>query len=132
MLFADESITFPLNSFWDTIFRQTWIDINIFGLLGPDGLRINLIGLIILGVVGVVAVAVAERLVGEKLGKSLVTAIFVALLGSYISAAIFKQLPFEIRIEDVPLFAGTLGAIVFGVFFVLLRRSFGGSAKKAA
>jgi uncharacterized membrane protein YeaQ/YmgE (transglycosylase-associated protein family) len=129
MFVADQSITLPLNGIWDTLFRQTWIDINILGLFGTDGFRINLIGLIVIGLVGIAATSIAERLVGEKPGKNLLGAVLIALLGSYIAAAIFKQLPFEIRIEDVPMIAALLGAIIFGTFYVLIQRAF---TKKAA
>ena len=53
----------------------------------------------------------------------------ITLLGAYIFTA-YVNLPTEIIIEGVHVIAALLGAIVFGVFWVLLRRA--RAPKKAA
>ena len=129
MILADQSFSFQLTGFWDALFHKTWIDINILGLSPDPGLRINLISLLILGVVGMAAIVLTERLAGEKPGKNLLGAVIVALIGSFLATALFKQISFDIIIEGVPLISGLLGAIVFGVFYVLVRRMFRNDAK---
>lgn len=123
---------FPSGSPWDQIFRETFIRVNIFGLLGPDGFQINLAGLIIVFIVGLAATAITERLVGDKPVKSPAGAVIFTLIGAYVFAR-FVNLPFETSIEGLPVYAALLGAIVFGVFYVLIRKQTSGStAKKAA
>ncbi len=133
MVFATSTINLiPSSGFWDTIFHQTWIAVNFFGLLGANGFKINLIGLIIVAIVGLAATGVTERLAGEKPGKNLVTPILLTILGAYIFSALLSgRIPFEIILEGIPLIAALLGAIVFGVFYVLIRKQAGGGAKRA-
>ncbi len=115
----------------DRLFHLTWIKINIFGLLGPDGFQMTLAGLIVLVLVGLAATAVAERLAGEKPGKNLFTTVVLTLIGAYIFEA-FVTLPFtDVSIEGVRLISALLGAIIFGVFFVLVRRQAGPRTAKA-
>jgi uncharacterized membrane protein YeaQ/YmgE (transglycosylase-associated protein family) len=135
MVLAASSTTvnfIPTSGFWNTIFHQTWINVNLFGLLGPNGFTINLIGLIIVALVGLAATGITERLAGEKPGKNLLMPIFLTILGAYIFSALLSgRLPFEIIMEGIPLIAALLGAIVFGVFYVLIRKQTSGSARKA-
>jgi len=118
----------PSGSPWDQIFRETWINLNIFGLFGADGFRINLAGLIIILIVGLAATAITERLVGEKPGKNLLATVLLTLFGAYVFAGAV-HLPFETKVENVPLIAALLGAIVFGVFYVLLKKQVAPSKK---
>ena len=118
----------PSGSPWDQIFRETWINLNIFGLFGADGFRINLAGLIIILIVGLAATAITERLVGEKPGKNLLATVLLTLFGAYVFAG-SVHLPFETKVESVPLIAALLGAIVFGVFYVLIKKQVAPSKK---
>ncbi len=54
----------------------------------------------------------------------------ITLLGSYIFT-VYVLLPFDLVLEGVHALAALLGAIVFSVFYVLVRRQ-GGDKKKAA
>ncbi len=123
MILATTNINIiPDSGIWHTIFYQTWMTLNIFGLFGANGFTFNLAGLIIIVVVGLAAAGITERLAGEKPGKNLLSVVLLTLLGAYIFAA-FVKLPFELRLDNVPLVAALLGAIVFGVFFVLIRKT---------
>ena len=112
---------FPTSGFFHQLFHQTYIQVNILGLLG-DGYRITLGGLIVILLIALAAGGVAEALAGEKLGKSIAPAMLITLIGAYIFTA-YVKLPTEVIIEDIHIVAALLGAIVFGVFWVLLRRS---------
>jgi drug/metabolite transporter (DMT)-like permease len=120
----------PTTGFWNTVFNETWISFNIFGLLG-NGFKITLAGILIVLVVGMAAVAIVERLVGEKPGKNLLAVALLTILGAYIFASAVK-LPFEIILQGFPIIAALLGAIVFGVFYVLIRKQMGSSSSKSA
>jgi uncharacterized membrane protein YeaQ/YmgE (transglycosylase-associated protein family) len=131
MFLAVTNVTIVPNSgIWNQIFHQSWINVNLFGLLGSGGYTINLIGLIIVAIVGLAATGVTERLAGAKPGGGLLMPILLTILGAYIFSALLSgRIPFEVVLEGIPLFAALLGAIVFGVFYVLIRKQ--GSAKKA-
>jgi hypothetical protein len=109
--------------FLDKLFHGTWVTFNIFGLFdATGGYKITLAGLLVILVLSFAAGAIIERLAGEKPGKGLAAAIIVTLLGAYIFSA-FVTLPFnDIAIEGVRLVAALLGGIVFGTFFVLIRK----------
>ncbi len=116
--------------FLDLLFHHTYMIINIFGFFDKSGgYKVTLSGLIVLLVVALAAAAVAEKLAGSKPGKSLVTPVLLALLGSYIFS-LYVLLPFDVKIEGVRIIAALLGAIVFGVFFVLINKQV--APKKAA
>ena len=112
----------------DKVFHQTFITVNIFGLLNPP-FTITLAGLVVILIIALAAGGVSEALAGEKIGKNILPAVLITLLGAYIFTA-YVKLPTEIIIENVHVVAALLGAIVFGVFYVLLRRS--RAPKKAA
>jgi uncharacterized membrane protein YeaQ/YmgE (transglycosylase-associated protein family) len=119
----------PTTGFLDLLFHKTYIIINILGFFSNGGYKVTLAGLIVLLVVALAAAAVAERLAGSKPGKSLVTPVLLALLGSYIFT-LYVKLPFDVVIETIPIVAALLGAIVFGVFYVLISKQ--AAPKKAA
>lgn len=123
MFMATAITIIPNTGILDSIFHKTWITINILGLFGDSGFKLNLAGLIVIILVGILATAITERLVGEKPGKNLLGAILFTLFGAYIFAG-FIKLPFELMIESVPIVAALIGAIVFGVFFVLFKKQF--------
>lgn len=118
--------------FLDLLFHHTWLKINLLGLFDKtDGFQVTLAGLIVLILVGLAATAVAERLAGDKPGKNLVTTVLLTLLGAYVFAA-YVTLPFtDIEVEGIRLISALLGAIVFGVFFVLVRRQTSAKPAKA-
>ncbi|MBA3823405.1 MAG: hypothetical protein H0X24_05780 [Ktedonobacterales bacterium] len=113
---------FPTSGFFDQLFHQTYVRINILGLIANGGYTITLAGLIIILLIALAAGAVSEALAGEKIGTSILPAVLITLLGAYIFTA-YVNLPTEIIIENVHVVAALLGAIVFGVFWVLLRRA---------
>ncbi len=120
---------FPTSGFFDQLFHQSYLKVNILGLFGGDGYTITLAGLIVILLIALAAGGISEALAGEKLGSSLAPAVLLTLLGAYIFTA-YVKLPTEIIIESVHVIAALLGAIVFGVFWVLLRRA--RAPKKAA
>ncbi len=116
--------------FLDLLFHHTYLIINIFGFFDKSGgYKVTLAGLIVLLVVALAAAAIAERLAGSKPGKSIITPLLLALLGSYIFS-LYVLLPFDLIIEGVRIVAALLGAIVFGVFYVLISKQ--AAPKKAA
>jgi uncharacterized membrane protein YeaQ/YmgE (transglycosylase-associated protein family) len=114
--------------FMDKLFHGTYITINIFDLF-KGGYTITLAGLIVILIIAVAAAAVAERLTGAKPGKGMITPILLTLLGAYIFSA-YVLLPTDLEIEGVRIIAALLGAIVFGVFYVLINKQV--APKKAA
>ncbi len=78
------------------------------------------------------AAAIAERLAGDKPSKSMVTVLLLTILGAYIFTS-YVNLPItDLEIESVRVISALLGAIVFGVFYVLLRRQTSSSKAAAA
>lgn len=116
---------FPNTGILDLIFHKTYIILNVLGFFGSDGssgFKITLAGLLVILVISFAAAAICERLAGEKPGKNLAAAVLITLLGAYIFAA-YVTLPFtEVSIEGIHIIAALLGAIVFGVFYVLIRK----------
>jgi drug/metabolite transporter (DMT)-like permease len=132
MILAASTINFiPTTGIWNAIFNETWLDVNLFGWFGADGVKITLAGLIVILLVGLAAAAIVERLAGEKPGKNLLAVAILTLLGAYIFAGAVK-LPFEVILQGVPIIAALLGAIIFGVFFVLIRKQVSPSRSASA
>jgi hypothetical protein len=105
----------------DKLFHGTYVIINVFDLLN-GGYKITLAGLLVILVLSFAAAAIIERLAGEKPGKGLAASVLVTLLGAYIFSA-FVILPFnDISIEGTRLVSALLGGIVFGTFYVLIRK----------
>jgi uncharacterized membrane protein YeaQ/YmgE (transglycosylase-associated protein family) len=123
----------PNSGLLDTIFHKTWFAINIFGIpnnctpvdnRGCGGYALTLIGLIIIVIIASAVAALTERLAGAKPGGMLAT-ILITLFGAWLFSA-FVLLPFDINLEGVRLVAAFLGALVVAVFYVLIRKQFGG------
>jgi hypothetical protein len=115
-----------------TIFIDTWISISLLGQ-PAGGFKLTLIDLIIIGLLAFAVTALTEWLTGQKLGK-LFTGMVVTIIGALL-VVMFVRLPapLDFAIEDVPIVAALLGAIIVGVFYVLLRArtSKGGKASAA-
>lgn len=114
----------PNSGILDLIFHQTWLAINILGLPGGNGYKLTLIQLIILAIIALAAVAVTERLTGGKPGGML-AAVLITIFGAWLFTA-YVRLPFDVALEGLPLIAAFLGAVVVAVFYVLIRKQFGG------
>jgi uncharacterized membrane protein YeaQ/YmgE (transglycosylase-associated protein family) len=116
----------PNSGILDLLFHQTWIAFNILGWPGDGGIKINLIQLIILALLALAALAATERLTGSKPG-GMITGIIIVVIGTWLITH-FVILPgsLGLAIEGVPIIAALLGAIVVAVFYVLIRKQFGG------
>jgi len=115
-----------------TIFIDTWISLSLLGQ-PAGGFKLTLIDLIIVALLAFAVTALTEWLTGQKLGK-LFTGMVVTIIGALL-VVMFVRLPapLDFAIEDVPIVAALIGAIVVGVFYVLLRArtSKGGRASAA-
>ncbi|HEX6820030.1 MAG TPA: hypothetical protein VF120_16765 [Ktedonobacterales bacterium] len=118
------TIDFLHQGILNTIFIQTWLDVKIFGFpQSPEyGLRLTLIDIIILVAIAYLVSYVSEKLTGKKLGGTF-KATIITLLGTFIVLT-FVNLPFDFAIEDVRIIAALLGAIIFAVFYTLIRAQF--------
>jgi hypothetical protein len=114
-----------------TIFIDTWISISLLGQ-PAGGFKLTLIDLIIVALLAFAVTALTEWLTGQKLGK-LFTGMVVTIIGALLVVMFVRMpAPLDFAIEDVPIVAALLGAIIVGVFYVLLRaRSKGGKAAAA-
>jgi uncharacterized membrane protein YeaQ/YmgE (transglycosylase-associated protein family) len=117
----------PTSGFLDTIFHQTWLALSILGW-PSGGYKLTLIGLILVLIIATAATAVAERLAGAKPGGMLLS-VLITLFGAWLFSA-YVLLPFDVQMEGVRVVAALLGAIVVAVFFVLVRKQFGGGGAK--
>ncbi|HEX3272784.1 MAG TPA: hypothetical protein VHR15_19220 [Ktedonobacterales bacterium] len=125
-----------LPGFHEGILKTIFIDTAItFTILGQPagGFHLTLLDLVIIGLLAFAVTAITEWLTGQKLGK-LFTGMVVTIIGS-ILVLMFVHLPapLDFAIEDVAVVAALLGAIIVGVFYVLLRArtSKGGKAAPA-
>jgi hypothetical protein len=107
-----------------TIFIDSWLDIEIFGQPGGNGLRLTLIDIIILVAIAYLVSFISEKLTGKKLGGTL-QATIITLLGIFVILT-FVRLPqgLDFAIEDVPIVSALLGAIIIAVFYTLIRAQF--------
>ncbi len=117
---------FPMNSFFDTIFRQTSLTVKVIGF-PKNGYTINLIQLIILLILAVAVNAITERLTSKKVG-GLFLATVITIIGVYIIEA-FVTLPFDFAIEGIRIIAALIGAIIIAVFYTLIRAQTSSSKK---
>jgi hypothetical protein len=123
----------PENGFLYTLFHKTSISINFMGFFdksGQNGFTIDLAGLLIVIVVGLASAYFTERLAGEKPGKNIISVILITLLGSYIVAGA-RLISFDPIVEGIPVVSALLGALIFGVFYVLIRRQFRPKSKSS-
>lgn len=118
---------FPGNSTFDTIFRQTKLTVEVFAW-PKGGYSINLIQLIILLVLALIVVFVAERLTKGKVG-GLAVGVILTIIGAYIIQAVTVGIP-DILIENIRIVSSLLGAIIIGVFYILIRARFSGGKEK--
>ena len=116
----------PHQGILDLLFHQTWIAFKILGWPQGAPIMINLIQLIILVIIALAALAVTERLTGSKPG-GLVAGVVIVVIGTWLITR-FVILPdgLGFSIEEVPIVAALLGGIVIAVFYVLIRKQFGG------
>ncbi len=108
----------PNSGILDDIFHKTWLAVSIFGI-PKDGYRVTLIGLIIILVIAIAAMAITERLTSKKLG-GLFAGVLVTLLGSWLFS-VYVNLPFDFALEGVRIIAALLGAVVIAVFYTLIK-----------
>jgi uncharacterized membrane-anchored protein YitT (DUF2179 family) len=103
-----------------TIFIDTWVSLSLLGQ-PAGGFKLTLIDLIIVALLAFAVTALTEWLTGQKLGK-LFTGMVVTIVGALL-VIMFVRLPapLDFAIEDVPIVAALIGAIIVGVFYVLLR-----------
>jgi uncharacterized membrane-anchored protein YitT (DUF2179 family) len=115
-----------------TIFIDTGITLTVLGQ-PAGGFHLTLLDLVIVALLAFAVTAITEWLTGQKLGK-LFTGMIVTILGS-ILVLMFMHLPapLDFAIEDIAVVAALIGAIIVGVFYVLLRArtSKGGKAAPA-
>ena len=101
-----------------TIFIDTWLRISLFGQ-PAGGFLVTLIDLIILAILAFAVTAITEWLTTKKLGN-LFAGIVVTIIGALLMVA-FVKLPFDLKLEDIPLIAALIGSIIVGVFYTLIR-----------
>lgn len=120
---------FPGNSTFDTIFRQTKLTVELFAW-PKGGYSINLIQLIILLVLALIVVFVAERLTKGKVG-GLAVGVILTIIGAYVVQAVTSsnKIP-DFAIEGVSIVSSLVGAIIVGVFYILIRARFAGGKKE--
>lgn len=108
----------PSSGILNDIFHKTWLAVSIVGI-PQDGYRVTLIGLIIILVIAIAAMAITERLTSKKLG-GLFAGVLVTLLGSWLFS-VYVNLPFDFALEGVRIIAALLGAVVIAVFYTLIK-----------
>jgi hypothetical protein len=118
---------FPGNATFDTIFRQTKLTVEVFGW-PKGGYSINLIQLIILLVLALVVVFVTERLTKGKVG-GLAIGVILTIIGAYIIQAVTVGIP-DILVENIRIISSLVGAIIIGVFYILIRARFSSGKEK--
>lgn len=115
---------FPGNGTFDTIFRQTKLTVEVFGW-PKGGYSINLIQLLILLVLALIVIFVAERLTKGKVG-GLAIGVILTIIGAYIIQTVTVGIP-DMLIENIRIISSLLGAIIIGVFYILIRARFSSS-----
>ena len=114
-----------------TIFIDTWISISLLGQ-PAGGFKLTLIDLVIVALLAFAVTALIEWLTTQKLGK-LFTGMVVTIIGALLMVMFVRlPAPLDFAIEDVPIVAALIGAIVVGVFYVLLRARTSRGGKAAA
>jgi hypothetical protein len=116
----------PNSGILDLIFHQTWIALKILGWPQGTPITLNLIQLIIFVILALAALAITQRLTGSKPG-GLVAGLIITVFGAWlITHFVFLPNGLGLSIEGVPIIAALLGAVVVAVFYVLIRKQFGG------
>lgn len=109
----------PNDGFLDTIFHKSWIAISLLGQPQP-AYKVTLIGLIIFAIIATAVNFVTERLTDKKVGK-LSAAIVVTIIGSLLFQTYVHLPNIDFQVEGVYIISALLGAIIVGVFYVLIR-----------
>jgi hypothetical protein len=86
------------------------------------GYTINLIQFIVLLVLAIVVVYVTELLTKNKLG-GLAIGVILTLLGAFLMQSLTRSIP-DFMFEGVRIISSLLGALIVGVFYVLIRAQF--------
>lgn len=102
-------------------FYQTTAQLRLFGW-PAQGYSINLIQFIVLLALAIVVVFVIERLTKNKIG-GLAAGVIVTLIGAFIIQTETRSMP-DFLFEGVRVVSSLVGAIIIGVFYVLLRAQF--------
>src|SRR5262249_49774698 len=92
-----------------------------FSLFGqpPGGFVLTFGDLAILMVIAIAVNATTVWLTSRKIG-SLSRGIIVTIIGALLTVA-FIRLPFDFRLQDIPVFTALIGSIIVGVFYTLIR-----------
>lgn len=117
------NIRFPFDSTLDLIFRKTDFALQVAGL-PTTPYRVTLIGLLIILILSIAAMAITEKLTGTKPG-GVMFGIVVTIIGSVL-AATFILIPFDFEIEGIRIIAALLGAVVVATFYTLVKTASGG------
>lgn len=102
-------------------FYETTAQLRLFGW-PAQGYSINLIQFIVLLALAIVVVFVIERLTKNKIG-GLAAGVIVTLIGAFIIQTETRSMP-DFLFEGVRVVSSLVGAIIIGVFYVLLRAQF--------
>ena len=113
-----------LPGFHEGILKTIFIDTAVtFSVLGQPagGFHLTLLDLVIIGLLAFAVTAITEWLTGRKIGN-LFAGMLVTIIG-VVLVLMFVRLPapLDFAIEDVAVVAALIGAIIVGVFYVLLR-----------
>ena len=113
-----------------TIFIDTWVSLSLLGQ-PAGGFKLTLIDLIIVALLAFAVTAITEWLTSQRLGK-LFIGMVVTIIGALL-VVMFVRLPapLDFQIEDVPIVAALIGALIVGVFYVLLRARTASKGKAA-
>lgn len=111
----------PTTGIFNQIFHQTRASVQILDWPTP-AFSINLIQLIILLILAVVVVFVTERLTKNKVG-GLGVGVVLTVIGAYLIQYYTKGIP-DFGLEGVRIISSLIGALIIGVFYVLIRAQF--------
>lgn len=111
----------PTTGVLNQIFHLTSARLHIFGW-PAQGYSINLIQFLILLTIAIVVVYVTERLTKSQIG-GLAAGVIVTLLGAFLIQSVATRIP-DFMFEGVRVVTSLIGAIIIGVFYVLIRGQF--------
>jgi hypothetical protein len=118
----------PHSGVFNQIFYLTNAHVRLFGW-PAQGYSINLIQFIVLLLLAVVVVYVTELLTRNKVG-GLAAGVIVTLLGAFLIQSVTTSVP-DFLFEGVRILSSLIGALIFGVFYVLIRAQFAGASKSS-
>lgn len=111
----------PTTGIFNQIFHQTRATVQVLDWPNP-AFSINLIQLIILLILAVVVVFVTERLTKNKVG-GLGIGVVLTVIGAYLIQSFTKGI-WDFSLEGVRIISSLVGAIIIGVFYILIRAQF--------